>query len=397
MDGAVGTRSVPLHRAHLGRRTCVPRARPVRDMADAGPSAGGIGGRRPFERSASPGTVGHWPRPVARRLSPVVESGARGRNEHRQRLLQRGSTAGGWHGWMGLSELDLSPCSVLTLAEERVCHGLGPCGTWRTRARRRVALAGEGRPNAVHRLALSGTGLGQWHTGFRRWSSRVQGDATRIDSVCCNEDRQRAGGTDGWGCRNSICPLAPCSPWPKNVCATGSARAGRGGRGPVGGWHWRKKAVRTRSITWHRGALASASGTQAFAGGRVGCKGTQRGSTASTATRIDSGRVARMEGAVGTASICLAPCLCWPKSVCVTGSARAEAWPAWGTFVWKRQNRRVCLVPFPDDHSRFITGYPKIAATRFPARLSVAGKPPAERCPVRALPAILPGWPPVVP
>ena len=133
MDGAVGTRSVPLHRACVGRRTCVPRARPVRDVADAGPSAGGIGGRRPSQRGASPGTVGHWPRPVARRLSPVVESGARGRNEHRQRLLQRGSTAGGRHGWMGLSELDLSPCTVLALAEDRVCHGLGPCGTWRMR------------------------------------------------------------------------------------------------------------------------------------------------------------------------------------------------------------------------------------------------------------------------
>ena len=96
---------------------------------------------------------------------------------------------------MGLSELDLSPCTVLALAEERVWHGLGPCGTWRTRARRRVALAEDGRTNAVHRLALSGTGLGQWHTGFRRWSSRVQGDATSVDSVYCNEDRQRAGGT----------------------------------------------------------------------------------------------------------------------------------------------------------------------------------------------------------
>ena len=42
---------------------------------------------------------------------------------------------------MGLSELDLSPCTGLTFAEERVCHGLGPCGTWRTRARRRVEEA----------------------------------------------------------------------------------------------------------------------------------------------------------------------------------------------------------------------------------------------------------------
>ena len=113
---------------------------------------------------------------------------------------QRGSTAstatridsGGWHGRRGLSEVDLTPCTLLALAEERVCHGLGPCGTWRTRVpRRRVALAEEGRPNAVHRLAPWGTGPSQWHTVFRRWSSRMQGDATRIDSVHCNENRQR--------------------------------------------------------------------------------------------------------------------------------------------------------------------------------------------------------------
>ena len=223
---------------------------------------------------------------------------------------------------MGLSELDLSPCTVLTLADERVCHGLGPCGTWRTRGRRRVALAEDGRPNAVHRLALSVTGLGQWHTGFRRWSSRVQGDATSIDSVCCNEDRLRAGGTDGWACRNSICPLAPCSPWPTNVCATGSARAGRDGRRvPVGGSHWRKHAVRVRPDAWHGGALASASGTQAFAGGRVGCKGTQRGSTAPATTRIDGGGLHGWKG-LPEGDCLLALCLCWPKSVCATGSAR---------------------------------------------------------------------------
>ena len=49
---------------------------------------------------------------------------------------------------MGLSELDLSPCTVLALAEERVWHGLGPCGTGRMRARRRMTLAEDGRPNA---------------------------------------------------------------------------------------------------------------------------------------------------------------------------------------------------------------------------------------------------------
>ena len=73
----------------------------------------------------------------------------------------------------------------------RLAEVLLPCGTWRTRARRWVALVEEGRSNAVHRLARWGTGLSQWHTGFRRWSSRVQGARTRIDIAYCNEDRQR--------------------------------------------------------------------------------------------------------------------------------------------------------------------------------------------------------------
>ena len=99
-------------------------------------------------------------------------------------------------------------------------------------------------------------------------------------------------------------PISPCGTW-----RTRARRA----------WHWRKKAVRTRSITWHGGALAAASGTQSFAGGRVGCKGTQRRSIASTATKIDSGRAARMEGAVGGGPICLHRACVGPKACASRG------------------------------------------------------------------------------
>ena len=39
-------------------------------------------------------------------------------------------------------------------------------------------------------------------------------------------DASPQGGWHGWkGLSERVYPLAPCSPWPKNVCATGSARA----------------------------------------------------------------------------------------------------------------------------------------------------------------------------
>ena len=241
--------------------------------------------------------------------------------------LRRAGRSGGTGGWTP-SKHDPSPCTPLVPAERRVCHGLGPCST--------------GRHRGPH-----GTGLGQWHTTSCRYSSGVQGDSPRIDSVCRRTGRvgRMAGGRHGWmgvvetrsiplypACpgrktcvprarpvqhrtsprparhwpqpvahhvlpvvewgargltenrqrvpsdrprwpdgrwsalvdgrrRNTIHPLAPRLSRPKDVCATGSARA-------------------APDVTEARMALASASGTPRLAGSRVGCKGTHRESTA---------------------------------------------------------------------------------------------------------------------
>ena len=105
---------------------------------------------------------------------PVVESGARGLTEDRQRMpsgspRQSGEPSGGTGGW-SLAKYDPSPCTLLVLAEKRVWHGLSPCGGTGDGTGHHRGPQGTGPASGTQRLAGSRSGARGIHRRSTAWA-----------------------------------------------------------------------------------------------------------------------------------------------------------------------------------------------------------------------------------
>ena len=163
---------------------------------------------------------------------------------------------------------------------------------------------------------------------WRIWRGPIRG---QFRAVGAEGGSQRSRPHEQGEVRGEIARVSWCGFFQRRL----SVCVGRGGRGSSAVWHWRWKAVRMWSITWHGGALAAASGTQSFAGGRVGCKGTQRRSICLWQRRSTAGGRHGWEGAARAGPIrlhcaCVGPKACASRgrpvrSVAGVGHVRLEA------------------------------------------------------------------------